>query len=1176
MRLLILLGFLYGYGIQAQEFYRIIPNKGQWTSPEKYRVRADGSTLYLLDDGFVVNTVDYSELNKWHGKNGTVPVASNVVIKSHAYQVKLKGAAKPSWSSAGESSEYYNYYLGNNSANWKSKVHAAEAVQMNDIYQGITMKWYTESMQLKYEFHVSPGVNASIIKMEYNGANSLLVNKKGQLEVATSLGKVIEDKPYAYQIVNGNLKIVPCDFLLSGNEVSFSFPSGYNQNAPLVIDPTLIFSTFSGSVADNFGMTATYDLQGNLYSGGTVFNNGFPTTLGAYSSTFSGIVGQGITDVIITKYNPSGTAQVYSTYFGGVECETVHSLIVNEQDELFFFGVTSSPDFPISSNAFDQSFNGGTPYSSVANGTNFTIGTDIYVSKLSADGTAMLGSTYIGGSLNDGMNYPNALNYDTLQYNYGDQFRGEVMVDAAGNCFVATCTRSADFPIVNGFGTTLSGGQAGVVFKFNPDLSSLEWSTYLNGQNKDAAYSLKVNDVGEVFVTGGTSSPNFPVTAGAYQTAFLGGKVDAFVTHISADGTAILHSTFLGTNQYDQAYFVEIDRFGNVHIVGQTRGPSAFPVTAGAYINPGSCQFITSLNATLSAINYSTIFGNGNGLVNISPSAFLVDVCGNIYVAGWGGGIAGSLQQPNALAGMPITPDAVFPTAPNGYDFYLIVFEKNAQGLLYGSYFGGNQSQEHVDGGTSRFDSNGIVYQSVCAGCGGFSDFPTTPGAWSATNNAVGRCNNGMFKFDFEIVPVADFTVSNVSGCAPLEITFTNNSINSGNSNYLWDFGNNDTTSIIPNPTHIFTTPGTYQVYLYIEDTTCLLIDTALQVITVYPELSLTPASDTVWICEAGNATISAIATGHDGNYIWSSNAGFTDTLNIVLTNPSLTVFVPDPAWYYLQVQNTGCSLVDSVFVGFTSSGFVALPDITICLGETGTLGVVYLSPHDPVVSWNWEPDSILVAGQGTAFVSIQPTQSQFAYVTATTSLGCVFHDSIYVTVIAAGVSLNAFAMEDTLLLGQSTSLLVTPAGLNYTWTPSTHLNISIGDSVVATPTIPDWHTYLVTTGVGNCELTDTVRVFVYEWVCGPPYVFVPNAFTPDGSGHNDQLKVYGRHLDKIYFTVYDRWGEKMFETTDINVGWDGTFKGRPCDPAVYVWYVEALCIDGQEYFDKGNVTLIR
>ena len=439
----------------------------------------------------------------------------------------------------------------------------------------------------------------------------------------------------------------------------------------------LVFACSSGSTADNFGMTATYDGQGNLISGGTCFAQGFPTTIGAYDVTYNGITQAGRTDVVITKYDSSGTFLRYSTYIGGSKgTEIVTSLIVDGQNNLLLYGATGSIDFPMTVNAYDRTFNGGEYMSFVANGTKFSGGTDIYVAKLNSTGSSLLASTYIGGSKNDGVNNNNDTVFipswgvweyplDSLQYNYGDQYRGEINVDPFGNVYIVSSSRSSDFPIVNGFDATLGGKQDAVVFKLNSDLSQLLWSTYLGGSDNDAGYALSLDDSLNVYVTGGTRSTNFPTTAGVLKPVYNGGKADGYITKIKKDGRGILFSTFWGTTSYDQSYFVQLDKHSNVYVVGQTEG--TMPVTAGVYSNSNSGQFISKLNDSLNRLVFSTVFGNGNGMPNISPSAFLVDDCENIYVSGWGGNIITGTPT----TAMPLTANA-YQSSTDGFNFLFI------------------------------------------------------------------------------------------------------------------------------------------------------------------------------------------------------------------------------------------------------------------------------------------------------------------------------------------------------------------------------------------------------------------------------------------------------------------------------------------------------------------------
>ncbi|HSH65188.1 MAG TPA: SBBP repeat-containing protein, partial [Bacteroidia bacterium] len=580
---------------------------------------------------------------------------------------------------------------------------------------------------------------------------------------------------------------------------------------------------------------------------GTCFDVGFPTTLGAYDVTYNGIVTYGRTDVVITKYDSTGTFLRYSTYLGGADgTEIVTSLIVDSQNNLLLYGATGSSDFPVTAGAFDTTFNKGIKLRFIYNGTYFDNGTDIYVSKLDSTGSSLLASTYIGGTMNDGVNVNNdsvplgssgtyEFPADSLQYNYGDQYRGEINVDKSGNVYINSSTRSGNFPVTpSAFDQTLGGKQDAVVFKLSPDLKTLIWSTFLGGSDNDAGNAITLDDEENVYVTGGTRSNDFPTTPGSVQPAYKAGKADGYITKIKSDGTAILNSTYWGTDRYDQCYFIQLDQNKNVYVVGQTEGK--MPVTAKVYNNPNSSQFITKMDSSLSSVLFSTVFGNGQLKPNISPSAFLVDYCENIYVSGWGGDI---LKQ-TPISNMPITSDAIQKTT-TGFDFYLIVFSRNAEELLYGTYFGGPYSQEHVDGGTSRFDKKGVVYQSVCAGCGSNDDFPVYPSnAWPNTGSDVNHsdnCNNGTFKLNFKVPgPQTNFTYERKDSCAPIVVQFKNQS---PSTKFLWDFGNNDTTSTIRDPVRPYSIPGTYPVKLYVFNAlNCYTWDTVLKNINVYESIN--------------------------------------------------------------------------------------------------------------------------------------------------------------------------------------------------------------------------------------------------------------------------------------------------------------------------------------------------
>ena len=832
----------------------------------------------------------------------------------------------------------------------------------------------------------------------------------------------------------------------------------------------------------------------------------------------------------------------------------------------------------------------------VYNGTFFNGGTDIYVAKFNSTGTNLMASTFIGGSGNDGVNYNDTTFLyfngvdsiyespaDSLQYNYGDQYRGEINVDPTGNIYIVSSTRSANFPMVNGFDQTLGGKQDAVIFKMNPNLSQLLWSTYLGGSNNDAGYAMALDDSLNVYVTGGTRSSNFPTTAGALHTSYGGGKADGYITRIKKDGTAILNSTYWGTAAYDQTYFVQLDKHGNVYVVGQTEG--AMPVTGGVYNNANSGQFITKMNSALNTLVFSTVFGNGNGLPNISPSAFLVDYCENIYVSGWGGKI---IPPYTYLSAMPISGNAIQPIT-SGHDFYLFVLSTNAASLVYATYFGGSTSFEHVDGGTSRFDKRGIVYQSVCAGCGGNDDFPVTPGSWPYTspnyipydvnnpyptginmNTQNNNCNNGVFKFDFQVpLASANFTVDYLSGCSPLTVQF-NNLSTVGNGTYLWNFGSNDTTSVVLNPVRTFPNPGTYLIQLYVNDpASCNFGDTAYHYVTVYPSMT----ADFNFISSPCSNQVAFLDSSYISPTSWLWN--FDDGTTSGLQNP--THIYNTTGSYNVQLISTnvnGCADTTVVQVDFISSSTSVIPSTSICTGLSTQLNAT------GGYSYSWSPASSLsnpnianpvatpnVTTTYTVTIHSIPSPGDTCVVILTTTV------SVYTP---AAFPLSATADKDTIFKGSSTIIhALTDTTLTIIWSPATGLSNPNSFNPTASPTETTTYTVTIVDSSG-CPKSVTITIYVISMKCTLDDAFVPNTFTPNGDGQNDILFVRSISLAQLYFAVYDRWGELVFETDDIKKGWDGIFKGKPANSDVFAWYLTAKCYSGEEMKKKGNVTLIR
>ncbi len=892
---------------------KFIENKNQWPSSIHYAAKVPGGTMVIRPGKFQYYLLDENRMQELHERahhsisesdgRGTL----GEMIKGHSVGVTFLGANSSSVPFPfGQSPEYYNYFLGSDHNRWASKASAYDGFIYPAIYDKIDLKVYSLDKQVKYDFILAPYADPSQIILEYAGAETLILN--GQLTVKTSVGDIIEQKPIAYQWIAGQKVAVPCEYHLIGNQLSFCFPQGYDACYELTIDPLLIFSTYSGSTADNWGSTATPGEDGNLYSAGVTshINAGgnFPATPGAFQTTYAGLY-----DIAILKYDSAGKQLLYATYLGGVNSESPHSLVINANEELILLGTTSSHNFPTSVSAIDRTFNGGNGVSHVVEYTN---GSDIVVSRFSKDGSQLLGSTFLGGTQNDGLNPT----FGALTKNYGDELRGDIITDGESNVYISTVTASSNFPVSNGLDVTYNGGPTdAILIKLNATLSEILWSTFIGGSGADASHTLKLDKDNAIFMAGGTTSPDFPVKATAYQNLHKG-DADGWIAHIGNNGDTIYNATYTGTSSFDQIYFVDINQAEEIYVYGQTSG--AFPVTPGVYNNPNSGQFVQKFDRTLSTLIFSTVFGSGRGVPDISPTAFLVNECNNLYMSGWGGVVnIQTFHWQSNTRGMPITGDA-FQSTTSGSDFYFMVMTDDASEFLYGTYLGGGQSTTHVDGGTSRFDKSGVVYHAVCAGCAAYnatghstSDFPTSAGAWSRTNRS-GNCNNAAFKFDLSSLKArlqSNSVKLNMPGlnkvCMPDTIVFQN--LSTGGEIFEWDFGDGTRlvktdTSMVP---HQYKATGRYTVSLKaIDPGTCKVKDSVSTKVDIF--LAQGKVQDDDALCLGTSYQLKASGAQQ---YAWLSEDGsFQSNLASPVVQPEDTT-----RYFITMTEASGCVRKDTV-----------------------------------------------------------------------------------------------------------------------------------------------------------------------------------------------------------------------------------------------------------------------
>jgi gliding motility-associated-like protein len=1180
----------------AADGLRFVQNKGQWEKDVLFRAELPGGFLFLKKQSLIYTLYDSREVSANHARQPLADEArarnARETIQAHGVEVRFvesSPAAKISESKPDGSS--YNYYIGQDPARWASDAGGYGEVLYKDLYPGIDFRIYAYQFTIKYEFIVHPGADASRIRLSYEGADNVSINENGQLVVETSVGPFREAKPYTFQEIGSRTREVLTRYQLAGNQLRFSLPNDYDHTHPLTIDPELIFSTYSGAVSDNWGHTATYDAQGHLFSGGTVFGVSFPTTVGAFQVQFGGQVDSGL-----MKFSPDGTTLLYATFLGGSSTDIPNSLVTNAKGELFVYGTTSSTNFATTATAFQKTFGGGAGITPI-DGLGLPNGSDMYIARLSTDGRQLLASTYLGGNGNDALS-----SVSNVQIrNYGDTFRGEIVLDKDENVLVASSTNSTNFPVRNAYQNVLKGRQDATVSQLSPDLATLQWSTYFGGGDFEAAFSVKPTANGEVYITGITKSTDLPTKAGAYQAA-LRGSEDAYVARFK--NQQFVQATYLGTDAADGAYLLDMDPAGNVHVLGLTRG--AYPVSAGVYSDANSGQFVHALDPSLSKSIFSTVIGSKKGTPDISPTAFLVNECGNIYIAGWGGivNVRTAYNNQSSTNGMAVTTDALQRTT-NGNNFYLAIMEAGAKSMLYATYFGSvsplNQQEDrgdHVDGGTSRFDKNGVIYHATCA-CGG-TRFPTTPTAWSRTNNSD-NCNNAAFKIDIDRLKAAfDVYEGNrkdvVQGCAPLKLTFVNASI--GGVDYIWEVNGSGFSREKIQSEYSFNRAGEYTVTLRaFNRLTCKREDVATRTIRV-SSLDVVTGGDTT-VCHG--VPVKLVAKGGSA-YTWSPALGLDDPKS---ATPTATV--NETTEFKVEVRDTsGCMLARTVKVTIDDSkpDFLAGTDTTICPGQTAVL-----TGSGSALRYRWTGGASLSDTIGTR-VTAKPGVTTTYTVVAEYGDGCRPKKTVTVTV---DDNKPDFLVSPAQLVcaGQKVSLRATGAATSFAWKGDSTLSPATGPVVTVAPAVTTTYTvqaqyadgcrpekqvvvqvdrayeplfeivrageacnepvkyefrnltqnavrYEWNIGNGSTLTTTDVRDRVYEQpgeylvsltaynkagcaltvsqilVAEPPLV-MPNVITPNNDGKNETFRV---PVGNSSLQVYNRWGKEVFQAKSYQNNW--------------------------------------
>jgi len=660
-----------------------VPNIGQEDEAVKFQAQGLGGKLFFTPSEVVFslpNPVKVKEDDKDKIRYDLHP--ANVV------RIHYQGANEnPEITGMDALPGVVNYLKGNDPSKWIANLPTYSGIAYHELYPGIELRYEGTDGNLKSAFHVASGADPSSIIWRYKGADSVSVDESGNLMITLpslvegESGKtLIEQAPIAWQdTAGGNRIMVTVRYAVDRQDkkVSFTLPDGYDSTLPLVIDPTISYSAYLGGGKDDEGNAITLDADCNVYLTGSTYSTDFPIANQVSTNLPSG-------DVFVSKLNPAGTALSYSTYLGGDQSESAWAIGLDSAGKITVSGHTKSSNFP-SMNGFDTTFAGGACDGSLCD--------DAFVTQLSADGRAVLYSSFLGGTGDEEVNgmalgpddkihltgstsssgFATANGYDTsfgggtcsgepcydgfvvkvnpavsgagsLLYNTylgGTNYEEgkSIAVDAEGMVYVAGYANSDNFPTLNPYQSTRAGSADTFVSKFDLNLSgsaSLLYSTYLGGSSSDKLFSMALGETGHVYLTGETTSTNYPL-ANPFDTTVNG--TDVFVTHLNIANNTLVYSSYLGGSGEERGLGITVDAAGNAYVTGYTESTNFLlvnaiqPTKGGDACGSPPCAdaFLTKMNVAGNPVLSTYLGGSQEDYGN----AIVVDGLGGVYITGY-------------------------------------------------------------------------------------------------------------------------------------------------------------------------------------------------------------------------------------------------------------------------------------------------------------------------------------------------------------------------------------------------------------------------------------------------------------------------------------------------------------------------------------------------------------
>lgn len=648
-----------------------------------------------------------------------------------------------------------NYLIGNNPALWHSSVPTFARVRVENLYPGINLVYYGNGRQLEYDFNLAPGIDPKTITFRFDGAEKISINPQGELVVRLNGGEIIQHQPVAYQNVGAARQNISGGYkLLDEHTVTFALDS-YDHSLPLVIDPILSYSTYFGGDSTDIIHAIALGNDGSIYVAGETLSDIFTNAAPGFQTNIQG--GSVVGDAFVAKFGNSGANLIYFTYLGGNNDDAAYGLAVDGSGNAYVTGYTRSPNFPTKNPLPGHGQIAGQP---IPRSTIYPV--DAFVTELNTNGSALVFSTYLGGSQAD---IGNAISVNTIN----------------GVIYVAGYTYSTNFPVtpdayqlqINCTNYTLYFNANAFVSAIAPGGTNLNYSSYFGGTNFDEATAIALDTGGSVYIAGFTASTNFPTKNALPGFTLLNGMTnatppfDAFVSKFQPNFAGLVYSTFLGGTNSDYASGIAVDSVGNAYVVGSTISTN-FPYTTNlldsfgtnltSFVQTNYTGYVLATNSFLAQImwngtntslQFSLTFG-GYG-VDVANGVAL-DAAGNIFVVGTA-----------TSTNFPVTPASLIgslhATNSGNSDVFVTVFKADWSGLLYSSYLGGALNDS---GNAIAVDGAGTAY---LAGQTFSTDFPVF-NAYQPALNSYSTRNGTSDGFLTKILPATPTPLMSLAASA--------------------------------------------------------------------------------------------------------------------------------------------------------------------------------------------------------------------------------------------------------------------------------------------------------------------------------------------------------------------------------------------------------------------------